>query len=51
MGEALEGKAFAQFVVFSFPEGADPETDEPAREAFAGMVRVAKPRCRHHHHH
>jgi hypothetical protein len=49
-GKLWRGKAFAQFVVFSFPEGADPETDEPAREAFAGMVRVAKPRFHHHHH-
>lgn len=49
-GKLWRGKAFAQFVVFSFPEGADPETDEPAREAFAGTVHVSKPRIYKHHH-
>jgi hypothetical protein len=47
-GKLRRGKAFAQFVVFSFPEGANPETDEPNREAFAGVVRVAKHHHRHH---
>jgi hypothetical protein len=46
-GKLWRGKAFAQFVVFSFPEGADPEIDEPNREAFAGWVRVVKPRMHH----
>ena len=43
------GRAWAQFVVFSVPEGTDPAdpTVEPDREAFAGWVRVV----RHHHHH
>jgi len=39
------GRAWAQFVVMSVPEGTKP-TDkvEPTREAFAGWVRVVKPR-------
>ena len=44
------GKAFAQFVVFSVPEGADPATTPPTREAFAGWVRVMKPRIYSSHH-
>lgn len=43
-GKLWRGKAWAQFVAFSVPEGADPETTEPTREAFAGWVRVVKPR-------
>jgi hypothetical protein len=46
-GRLHKGRAWAQFVVFSFPEGSNPETDEPNREAFAGWVRVVK---RHYHH-
>ena len=40
-----DGRAWAQFVVFSVPEGTKP-TDkvEPSREGFAGWVRVVKPR-------
>ena len=49
-GKLWRGRAFAQFVVFSFPEGSNPETDEPHREAFAGMVRVHKPRSHRSHH-
>jgi len=42
------GKAWAQFVVFSVPEGTDPndENVQPNREAFAGWVKVVK-RPRH----
>lgn len=38
------GRAWMQFVVFSVPEGTDPADDdvEPAREAFAGWVRVVR---------
>lgn len=45
------GRAWAQFVVFSVPEGTDPSDPSvvPDREAFAGWVRVVKP-CHHHHH-
>lgn len=44
-----DGRAWAQFVVFSVPEGTDPDdqTVVPDREAFAGWVYVN----RHHHHH
>ena len=35
------GRAWAQFVAFSVPEGSGPET-EPTREAFAGWVQVRK---------
>jgi len=41
-GRLHEGRAWAQFVVFSLPEGADPATDPLNREAFAGWVRVVK---------
>ncbi|MFL6065100.1 MAG: hypothetical protein ACJ72G_10565 [Friedmanniella sp.] len=39
------GRAWAQFVVMSVPEGTKPgDKVEPSREAFAGWVRVVKPR-------
>ena len=40
------GRAWMQFVVFSVPEGTDPndENVQPAREGFAGWVRVVRPR-------
>ena len=37
-----DGRAWAQFVIFSVPEGSDPETTPPTREAFAGWVHVDK---------
>ena len=38
------GRGWAQFVVFSVPEGTDPSTPGviPDREAFAGWVHVVK---------
>jgi hypothetical protein len=41
-GKLKCGRAWAQFVIFSVPEGADPAETEPTREAFAGWVHVRK---------
>jgi hypothetical protein len=50
MGEASEGQGVRTVRRLLVPEGADPETDEPAREAFAGTVHASKPRIYKHHH-